>query len=159
MNIASVGLAAALMLIDSPVAISQGDPCQSNALPNPLPLNGEATTSTCAPDVNPVCSTVSYPYPRSSTKLILNEPGTVTFALQGWNVPPFTPALYVSDGPCDVEDCGSVLPAGEYCVTVTADPTSALGTCGCFTLQVITTTDALFRDGFEFPKSDPAASA
>jgi hypothetical protein len=119
----------------------------ADPLPATLPLNGVVTASTCATDGNERCDWTAYPSPITTSRFTLAEAGTVNFALSGLGS--FSPALYLSGGVCDEEECGPELPAGSYCATVTADPGSAIGSCGCFNLAVATMTDPLFDDGFD----------
>lgn len=125
----------------------QSNSCGANALPSPLPLDSQAMANTCMPDANPVCSSASFPYRTSNTRLILTEPSAISLTVAG--DPLFSPTPYVSGEGCNDGDCGTTLPAGEYCLTVTADPSSAMGSCGCFNLLIETASDQVFENGFD----------
>lgn len=153
---ASVFLALA-MLTSAAAARAGTDPCAVNALPPTLPLNGMVIANTCPANENPPCNSADYSSPTSTALLTLDRTTTVDYALSGDGQ--FGPSLYISGGICDRGPCGVRLPAGNYCVTVTASPESAIGSCGCFVLLMDTSDpDALFLNGFDAGTEQAAAT-
>jgi hypothetical protein len=98
-----------------------------------------------------------YDSPISTSTLILDSSSSISYTTQVIGPPTFTPALYISGGICDVLQCNSSgplpdLPAGSYCVTVTASAFDAMGSCGCFALLMdAAAPNMIFADGFELP--------
>jgi hypothetical protein len=129
-------------------AHSDQDSCLSNALPPTLPLSGQFTANTCMTNQNPACNATPYDYTTSTTLLTLDQASSVTLTLGGTAT--FQPAGYLSGGICNDGSCGPELPAGNYCLTVAPDPSSAIGTCGCFMLLVESVAaDPVFANGFD----------
>jgi hypothetical protein len=128
-------------------AHSDADPCLSNALPPTLPLSGQFAANTCRTNENPPCNATPYDYTTSTTLLTLDQASTLTLILVGST--PFEPAGYLSGGVCNDGSCGPELPAGNYCLTVAPDPSSAIGTCGCFMLLVESVAEPVFANGFD----------
>jgi hypothetical protein len=125
------------------------------SLPNPLPLDQTIEANTCAVQGSTPCSSTTYESPISTTTLTLDSASAVSVALTAAGPPGFSPTLYVSGGICDVVQCYSnaplpPLPAGSYCMTVTASPFDSMGACGCFAISVhASVLDSIFDDGFE----------
>jgi len=123
-----------------------GDICQPS-LPPTLPLNGTVAANTCAANPNEPCDSTTYPSPTATSRFTLDQASIVNFTMSG--APGYDPAIYLSGGECDEATCGPELPAGSYCLTVTASEESAIGACGCFTLMVETVEGAVFDNGFD----------
>lgn len=134
------------------IAVADGGDC-GTPLPTSLPLDGTVIASTCpsgsrqisAPP--PSCQATGFPNPTTISSFTLAHPARVDFALVGFES--FDAAMYVSGDGCGESGCGPELPAGDYCVVVTASPPSALGSCGCFALYSEADAETVFRDGFE----------
>ena len=122
---------------------------RAQSLPPILPLNGTVGASTCSENLNEPCDATVYPSPIATSRFTLDEPSTVNFMISGVGSG-FQPALYLSGDNCDGTACGPDLPAGSYCVTVTASEESAIGSCGYFMLAVSTTPgEWIFGAGFD----------
>jgi hypothetical protein len=122
-------------------------------MPPILPLNGDVFAGTCTDSGNGPCNEVQYPSPIATSRFTLDEPSTMEFVISSVGAPAWTPTIYLSGGVCDEGPCGPHLPAGSYCMTVTASPFDGDGACGCFGLHVETAVDddTLFRSFFETP--------
>ena len=132
-------------------AAADGGDC-GTPLPAPLPLNGTVIASTCPSGGRelshpPLCETTGFPSPMTISSFTLNHRARVDFALIGFES--FDAAMYLSGDGCGDSGCGSELPAGRYCVVVTASPPSAEGSCGCFALFSEADAETVLRDGFD----------
>ncbi|MBO9662392.1 hypothetical protein [Dokdonella sp.] len=143
--ILSIGCSALIGLC-APAAMADSGDCDT-PLPTALPLNGTVIASTCPRSHQLPCGPVDLPNPATTSRFSLDRPARVDFALAG--VGPFDAAMYISGDGCEGPSCGPELPAGDYCVVVTASPPSALGSCGCFALLSDADVETVFRDGFE----------
>ena len=129
-------------------AIARAGGTGAQTLPPTLPLNGTVTASTCVANPNDPCNSISYPSPIATSRFTLDQPSTVNFMIMG--EAGYAPVIYLSGGECDDTACGPELPAGAYCVTVSADEESAIGSCGGFALAVETIgAEIIFSGGFE----------
>lgn len=117
-------------------------------LPATLPLDDVVTGNTCPPDPNPPRNDIVYESPAAATRFVLERPSSLAVELAGDHF--FTPQAYLFSDQCPGGRCapGATLPAGSYCLTVTASPFDAIGSCGCFQ---IATHVGIFTDGFETP--------
>ena len=137
-----VGIVAFAALVPAGIATAQGFPAE-------LPLNGSVASTTCGGNPNEPCSAASYPNPTVTSRFTLDQPSTVNMMLMGQ--PGYSPVIYLSGDGCEDGGCGSDLPAGSYCVTITADEGSAPGSCGPFTIAVATTVsdETIFNGSFD----------
>src|SRR5690348_4623621 len=90
-------------------------------MPPILPLNGFADGGTCGGNQNEACNDVQYPNPTATARFTLDTPSTMSIAISGGTAG-FMPIGYLSGGVCDDGACLPHLPAGSYCLTVTASP-------------------------------------
>lgn len=137
---------AAAMLVLPAFAHAGGDSCL-DPLPAELPLNATLTASTCVVNPNEACDATPYSSPIATSRFTLDERSSLGMVVAGmYN---YDPALYLTGHICEGEDCEPALPAGEYCLTVTAGPYATVGSCGCFMLDVEVAANEIFRDGFD----------
>jgi hypothetical protein len=129
-------------------ALARARDTGAQTLPPTLPLNGTVIANTCVVNPNEPCNAISYPSPIATSRFTLDQPSTVNFMM--WGEAGYAPVIYLSGDGCDDTACGPELPAGSYCVTVTADAESTIGSCGGFVLAVQTIgTEVIFSGGFE----------
>lgn len=129
--------------------LARAGAARAQTLPPTLPLNGTVGADTCLENPNDPCDSTVYPSPIATSRFTLDEPSTVNFMISG-TTGGFQPALYLSGDNCGEGGCGPSLPAGSYCVTVTASEQSAIGSCGYFMLMVQTTAgEWIFGAGFD----------
>src|SRR5690242_16870425 len=117
-------------------------------MPPILPLNGDVMAGTCTDSGNGPCNDVEYPSPIATSRFTLDEPSTMELVISSVGMPTWTPTIYLSGGICDEGQCGPQLPAGSYCMTITASPFDADGACGCFALHVETVADDTIYRGY-----------